>query len=394
MRVWAMTKIFPNAARPLTAPFFRQQFVELAKLCELRVAGLIPWFPGASLTGNRTGAGEQSGVPARETIDGLEVFHPRVFHPPKVGVPLLGAAYTASLLPLALKLRGEVDVIFGTWAYPDGFAAVALGEILGIPAVVQVIGSDIHQLTKRPGVRWNLRWALPRCSRVVSVSRQLGETCVELGLPAERLEVVVTGVDRELFCLVDRAQARAAVGADPKERLIVSVGRLEAEKGAFDLLDAFERIAPRDASLRLVMLGDGSREDEVRERAATLGGRVSVLGSRPLDEVARWVQASDLVTLPSWAEGTPNALMEAFSCGRRVVSTRVGGIPDMVTSEVLGELVDARDVEALAEALWRVVSTPYDAEAVTHAYPLITWPQNAARIHDVLKAAVDERQGG
>jgi glycosyltransferase involved in cell wall biosynthesis len=96
--------------------------------------------------------------------------------------------------------------------------------------------------------------------------------------------------------------------------------------------------------------------------------------------------AADLVTLPSWHEGTPNVLLEALACGRRIVATRVGGIPDVVHADALGELVAVRDVPALADALGRALRTPYDPATISAAAPG-DWADSARQLHDVLLAA-------
>src|SRR3954452_14145749 len=76
MRVLAITKIFPNQAEPLSAPFNRQQFAALARRCELEVAATIPWFPGAGLFARWSSGGQLAKVPRREQIAGISVTHP------------------------------------------------------------------------------------------------------------------------------------------------------------------------------------------------------------------------------------------------------------------------------------------------------------------------------
>jgi glycosyltransferase involved in cell wall biosynthesis len=101
--------------------------------------------------------------------------------------------------------------------------------------------------------------------------------------------------------------------------------------------------------------------------------------------------AADVVTLASWNEGTPNVLLEALACGRRVVATRVGGVPDVVTSAVQGELVEARQVAALAAALGRALAEPYDPAIVAASRSGASWASSAAALHRVLAEACQAR---
>ncbi len=195
MRVLAITKIFPNAAEPLSAPFNRQQFAALAKLCDLEVLATIPWYPGAGLLARWSSAGKLARVPRHETIEGISVRHPRTLFVPRLAHATWGPFYAASIAPQLARYRGKIDVVLGSWAYPDGFAAVIAGRLLGVPSVVKLHGSDINVVAKMPGPRKLTAWALPRAARVVAVSRALGDEVVALGVPRDKVAIVMNGVD-------------------------------------------------------------------------------------------------------------------------------------------------------------------------------------------------------
>lgn len=391
MRVLVVTKIFPNAAEPLSAPFNRQQFAALAARPGVEIADVlatIPYYPGAGLLARWSSAGRLGEVPAREVIDGLPVRHPRTLFVPRAGHGTWGPLYVASLVPLVPRYRGKVDVVLASWAYPDGFAGVVLARMLGVPAVVKLHGSDINVNARLPGPRRQLSWALPRAARVVAVSRALADEVAALGVPRERLALVMNGVDAELFRPGDRAAARAALGLPAGVPIALYVGNLKEAKGVLDLAAAFERLAARRADAHLVVVGGGDARAALDATAARLGGRMHVLGPRPLADVPAFMAACDVLALASWAEGTPNVVLEALASGRRVVATSVGGIPDLVHAPALGELVAPRAPDALADALDRALSTPYDPAAVAALGARGGWASSAAALHQVLEDAV------
>ena len=390
MRVLAITQIFPNAVEPLAAPFNRQQFAALGRRCQLEVLATIPWFPGARWARRWAAAGRLDEVPRREQIAGLAVEHPRYLHVPRVGYRIADRLYTASLLGSVLGRRGAVDVVLAAWAYPDGAAAVTLGRLLGVPVVVKVHGTDINHVAQLSGPSARLRRVLPEARRVVAVSRPLAEEVIKLGVPAERVVVVRNGIDNTLFRPLDRGEARARLGLGPEGqgKWLVYVGRLERAKGTIDLLEAFARLAPRRRDLSLALLGHGGARDECAALAERIGPQVRLLGARPLAEVPLWLGASHLLVLPSWNEGTPNVLLEALACGRPVVATRVGGIPDLITDPSLGALVPARDPAALAQALERVADGVYDPVAIAARGARGSWDESAAHLLTVLEEAV------
>lgn len=389
MRVLIVTRLFPSAVDPLFSPFNRQQFAALGRRCEVEVLASIPWFPGAGLFSRWTAAGRLLQAPREERIDDLPVSHPRYLHLPRVGRVAAGALYAASLWAEIRRRRGRYDVLLGSWAFPDGVGAVALSRTLGVPAVVKVHGTDMNVAARMPSVAANLRWALPRARRVVAVSRPLGDVVASFGVPRERIDIVPNGVDADLFHPRDRAQARAGLGhGDDTRRWLLYVGRLEEAKGVLDLLAAFGEVARRRSDLRLVLVGDGGAREACARAAAALGDRVLLAGARPLHEVPRWMAAAQALVLPSWAEGTPNVVLEALACGRRVVATEVGGTPDVVTGEELGELVPPRRPDLLAAALERGADQPYDPEAVARAGARFSWDESARRIEASLQEAL------
>jgi teichuronic acid biosynthesis glycosyltransferase TuaC len=384
LRVLAITRIFPNAAEPQSAPFNRQQLAALGQLCRVEVLATLPWFPGVGLASRWSAAGRLVQVPRREQIAGLSVEHPRAFYVPRLH-GLSAGLYAASLLPEVLSRRGHIDVVLGTWAYPDGCAAIALAALARVPAVVKLHGSDLNVIARMRGPRMQLRALLPRAARVVAVSRALAEEAAGLGVDPERIRIVRNGVDGDRFQPADRAAARAELDLAADRPLVVYVGHLKENKGVLDLAAAMAHV---DADL--VVVGGGEAAARLEAALAPLGPRARMVGERPHEEVARWMAAADLLCLPSWNEGTPNVVIEALASGRRVVATEVGGIPDLITSPLLGELVPPRSPDALADALTRALAAPYDADAVARAASKSSWSDSAARLHSVLEEAVRE----
>jgi glycosyltransferase involved in cell wall biosynthesis len=382
MRIVIVTKIFPNAMEPLSSPFNRQQFDALSRLADVRLLATIPWFPGAAWLARWSPAGRLSAVPKRERIGALEVEHPRTLFVPRVGHLLSGPLYAASLYERLRAERARADVILGSWAYPDGYGAVVLGRLLGAPAVIKLHGSDINVVAKIPGPRRQLSWALPRAAAVIAVSEALRERAIDLGVEPDRVHVVRNGVDRELFRPRDRAAARARFGLSPRARIALYVGRLEREKGVFDLLDAFELVRRRMPEALLVLVGGGS----AAARARAMPG-VLVAGPQPLALVPHWMAAANVATLPSWNEGMPNVVLEALASGRRVIASSVGGIPEVISDPRFGEIVPPRAPRELSAALERALALDYDPATLAAHAAIGSWQDSARRLHGVLERA-------
>jgi glycosyltransferase involved in cell wall biosynthesis len=152
------------------------------------------------------------------------------------------------------------------------------------------------------------------------------------------------------------------------------VGVLERYKGVDVLADAWRLAAPRAPAAHLTVVGSGSRERVARNLVSDLPAQTTWIPALDADGVARALDGSTLLTLPSRSEGFGRVVVEAFCRGRPVVAARVGGIPDLVRDGENGLLVDPGDAPGLADALVRVL----DDRAL------------AARLGDAARAAVAE----
>jgi glycosyltransferase involved in cell wall biosynthesis len=389
MRVVVVTKIFPSSLEPLSAPFNRMQIGELARGCDVEVLAAIPYVPLARALSAPERAARLAHLPARERIHGVDVTYVRQLYVPRVGLPVAVPLYLASLLPHRDRLRAA-DVVLATWAYPDGCAAVLAAQALGKPCVVKAHGTDVNVVLRSGPARRLARRILPRADASVVVSRPLGEELVRLGVPRRRVHCVANGVDASLFYPRDRADARARLGVPDDARLVLYVGRLEPQKGIDELVDAFAALSLRAPRTMLALIGDGVSRDRVRARVERYGSSVRLLGPLPQGQVAEWMGACDVLTLPSWAEGTPNVVLEALASGRPVVASRVGGIPDVLRDDRAGLLVPPKDARALADALVHALLATWDEDAV-HACGPRPWRESAAALREVLETVTASR---
>jgi glycosyltransferase involved in cell wall biosynthesis len=398
--VLAVTRIFPNRVEPLACAFNRQQWKALSTRCELQVLAVVPHLFGASLLGDRTRVGRLGSLPRRDEVDGVAVLHPRAPYVPRGGAlfaALNAPLYVAGLLPYVRALRGQVDVVLGAYLYPDACAAAALAKMLEVPYVVKTHGTDVNLVagwrTVRPWIGATLRHA----SAVVGVSRPMMTRLVELGARPDLAHLVPNGVDRATFHPRDRREVRRALGLPVEGDIVLFVGRFAKEKGLRELMRAIGPLVERRAArgqrpVSFVFVGDGPMRSELEERAATgapegAHGTIAVVGERPLADVARFVAAADVLALPSWAEGTPNVVLEALASGRPVVATAVGGLVDLIRDGETGYLVAPRAPAALVDALDRALDTRWSEAKLCAAAPP-SWEESADQLYRVLLSSV------
>jgi teichuronic acid biosynthesis glycosyltransferase TuaC len=386
MKVLAITQIWPNSLEPLRGPYNVQQFVELAKHVDVEVLAAVAYVPGAKLVGKPPRPALLADLPPREVTSGLTTTYLRQLYLPRLGVPIAVPLYLGSLLAHR-RLVMSADVLLGTWAYPDGCATILAAKALGKPCVVKVHGSDINFVAKMPSAHAVLRKVLPHVDAMVSVSRPLAGEIAALGVAREKIHVVQNGVDTTVFAVRDKAAARAALGLPLDKKIVLSVGRLEPHKGTLDLLDAWAQVREARKDVILALVGDGVSRPQVDARKAEWGEGLVTPGSRPFTEIARWLTACDVFTLPSWMEGTPNAVLEALASGRPAVGSDVGGIPDVLSDPRSGIVVPVRDAAALARGLLDALGRDWPAESVRACGPG-SWADSAAHLLDVIRSTL------
>ncbi len=163
-----------------------------------------------------------------------------------------------------------------------------------------------------------------------------------------------------IHCTVGDDFFNAAQPVDPDKQNFVCVGRLSAQKGQHVLIDAFAQVISKGYDATLVFVGDGELCHSIELKIAeySLQDRVTITGYVSESEVRKHIVNSRALVLPSFAEGLPMVIMEAFAVGRPVVSTYVAGIPELVMPGENGWLVPAGNVEKLSKKMIEVLETP------------------------------------
>lgn len=263
----------------------------------------------------------------------------------------------AALVRLTRIFAKERPEVVHAHTYKAGVLASMAGRIAGTPAVVFTPHGHIFSRGANiPGVpgglklevlRWVTRIAQGCADRITALSDLDLEQQVRLRLSAaSKYAVVRNGIDVDRFA---RPRVRLFEGAP----VIGAVGRYSEEKGHRYLIEAMAELRRTLPRARLVLVGYGALEGELRGRSASLGldGIVTFAGERDSAEV---LPAFDVFVQPSLYESQGLAILEAMAAGVPVVATAVGGVGDVVQDGETGLLVPAADPGALARAIVRL----------------------------------------
>jgi glycosyltransferase involved in cell wall biosynthesis len=264
-------------------------------------------------------------------------------------------------LAVALRLRTLLKQlrpdILHTYLLHSNVVGRIVGRLVGIPAI---IGSERTIGQARRWGRLATRLTNP-LTDAVEVNSETGARAIEndLGVPAEKIEVVRSGIDLDAFGgSAGRAETRSALGIADGQHLVLYVGRLRPVKGVEFGIRAFARASTQHPNMHMAMAGEGEQLGYLDNLATELeiSEKVTFLGVR--NDLPDLFAAADSVLMPSLNEGFPRTAIEAMAAGKPVIATGVGGTPEAIVDGETGILVPPKDVEAMAEALVKLVGDP------------------------------------
>lgn len=224
---------------------------------------------------------------------------------------------------------------------------VATARHFGVPSIIHLHGSEMKTFyeTLTPERQQGVKQSLEKAQAVVVLSESWREFVAKIAPQAH-----ITVINNYVTLPAERAQE-----PDAGTFNVLFLGILGQRKGIYDLLDSWPAVLTAIPGARLLVGGNGE-VDLAKSRAASLGISASVdfLGWVDGDRKVELLQNASAFVLPSYNEGLPMSVLEAMSWGKPVVTTRVGGIPELITNEQDGLLINAGDQAALSAALIRL----------------------------------------
>ncbi|MBI5329083.1 MAG: glycosyltransferase, exosortase A system-associated [Betaproteobacteria bacterium] len=326
---------------------------------------------------------------AEESADGLHFYRTPVPAGWMAGQPVLGLfaemrATEQRLLQLAREIRP--DILHAHSPVLNAIPAIRVGRRLGIPVVYEVraFWEDAavdHGSTREGSLRYRLTraletWALRHADWVTTICEGLRQDMLARGgIHPNRITVIPNAVDAQgfQFAPAPDQELRARLGLEGAT-VLGFVGSFYGYEGLDLLVDALALLAPQHPDLKLLLVGGGMQEANLRAQVERLGlaGRVLFVGRVPHAEVGRYYSLIDLLCYPRKAMRltelvTPLKPLEAMAQGKLLVASDVGGHRELIRDGETGALFRAGSPPALAEAVERTLAQRDRWEAVRAA---------------------------
>ncbi|MCI0330110.1 MAG: glycosyltransferase family 4 protein [candidate division Zixibacteria bacterium] len=247
--------------------------------------------------------------------------------------------------------KEEPALLHAHWWIPGGLVAYGHSFFSKIPYLVTLHGTDLMLLRKSGFLRKVAKKVFNRASRLTVVSSFLKNELISLFPQIEAKTAIIP-------MPIDPEALRREPKAKPSERIILSPARLIEQKNLGTLIEAFSNVAPEFPDAKLLIVGSGPKEAELKNRVRHLDleKKVEFLPSMPPPKLGGLYQATEIVTLVSKNEGFGLVLVEAFLFQKPVVAARSGGATDIVTDGENGFLVDPDNPDEIADALKKLLA--------------------------------------
>ncbi len=393
MRILTYTRLYPNAKMPEHGIFVARRVEAMARQGghQIEVVAPVPYYPKFLPASGEWNALKL--IPEVEERDGLNVYHPRYFNPPKIGMAKYGkwmAQGSYDLLHRLLKSDFQFEVIDAHFVYPDGYAAVKLGQRLKRPVVVTARGSDLTRNKNMPHIVPLLQEVIRGAAQLIAVSEELRDNFLELGATLDKIHVIPNGVDTSFFTPMTREAARRSLNLNTEDCWLVSVARLDRNKGQWLILEALKKIGLAELQnrrVKLALIGQGESRAELEKisQAAGLGDIVHFAGQQNPEKIRIWYNAANVNILASSREGSPNVVLEALACGIPVVASLAGNNVTTIREGINGFVFPTENAEALKVALLLALDHPWDRQAVATSGSQRNWAAVAREVERVLE---------
>lgn len=267
------------------------------------------------------------------------------------------------------------ELVHSHHLWSAGYVGKRLKEEYDVPFVVTGHGYDVYDLPFRSDA-WNKRicQVLNSADHIITVSNT-NLACIQKLNIETPVSVIPNGFDASQFHPINQIECREKLCLPVDKKILLTVGNCVAIKGQKYLIEAMKDIHAKYPNVLCVIVGGGELYADLQKLIGELGLQncVMLVGRRPHEEIPLWMNACDVFVLPSLNEGNPTVLVECLGCGKPFIGTRVGGIPEMISSHEYGLVCEPKDVQGLFRCLVDALDRKWDTKAILDYAAQYSW---------------------
>jgi len=295
--------------------------------------------------------------PTDYSYENVSIFFPRYLPLPFRGnifKKLKIYLFTKAVKDTISKNRIDFDIIHAHFLFPCALVGSLFKNTSKIRLITTAHGGDIY---KEPFINTFMfdltKKSLNDSDFIITTSKRNFEIIKTIFMiPEKKVKIIRNGFDENIFHLMNQKQVRISLKIPENKKIILSIGNLVEIKGHKYLIDAMNDLTKKRSDLQLIIIGNGDKSILQKQiENYNLTNVCTIINGVAHEEIPDWINSCDIFVLPSLDEGSPTVISEALSCGKPVIATSVGAIPELIINDQLGILVKSKDSKELACAI-------------------------------------------
>jgi len=287
------------------------------------------------------------------------------------------------------KEKLHFDIIHAHFTWPCGYAAIYLGKKFNVPAIITIHENRDWLIKEYNSNNKRIYWTWKNADALIRVNKKDIPLLQEFN---DTVYAIPNGFNPKKFSLLDQRKARKILDLPPEKKIIFSLGYLNERKGFQFLIESISKIKEKREDILCVIGGKGPMKSKLKEKInkLSLGDYVKLIGFIPDKKVNLWFNAADFFVLPSLSEGNPTVMFEALGIGLPFIGTKVGGIPEIITSKDYGLLVNPADTKDLTEKILITLEKEWNKKSIRKYAERFTWERISEKYIELYANLVKE----
>jgi len=252
------------------------------------------------------------------------------------------------------------------------------GNLLGIPFIFHIHSSLLHieYLNSKPIVKKFRRYILNKSSKIIALSEYWRNKLLEIkDVPEEKFITVYNFVDTDKFNRYEKEKCRRKLKLPKNKKIIFGIGQMTERKGFQYLIEAIPKVIKVREDILFVIGGKGPTKEKLEKKTQEyeMEEYVKFIGFVPDELLPIWLNACDIFVLPSLRETFPIVMLEALASGKPVVGTKIAAMPEVISSDEYGLLVEPANPEDLAEKILIALEKEWNEKNIKKYAERFTW---------------------
>jgi teichuronic acid biosynthesis glycosyltransferase TuaC len=289
--------------------------------------------------------------------------------------------YHMLIFPITL-LRKKPDVIHihtpSYWSFLENSYYVLISKLYQKKVILHIHGGafDKFYLNSSFILKYYIKFIMSSSDRIISLSSYWRSFYINnVGINGNSITVVYNGFDSSIFIPMDINECRKNLNLSLDKKIILTVGNLVEEKGHEYLIEALSKLLVYRRDFICIIIGDGKLRNVLEEQIKPImfNDCIFLLGKKPHEEIPLWMNAANLFVLPSLIEGNPIVMSESLGIGLPFVGTKIGAIPEIISANDYGLLVEPRNANDLAEVISVALDIMWDRVKIRQYAERFKW---------------------